>query len=722
MTTLDVSHCYRFGRFVLEPERRSLLAGSAPVPLGGRAFDILLLLVRHHDRVVTKDEILSKVWRGTIVEENNLAVHISALRRALGEKPGGDRFIATVSGLGYRFVASVVEAALGLEETASAPLVVTAPPALPAASVPPGRARLSRATLLTIAALLALTAALVVARAPSPALDAPRLSIAVLPFRDLKGGPQTYVADAVTDDLTTDLSHIAGSVVIARESAGAFRDHVDDAAIGRALKVRYLLEGSVLGEGSRLHVNARLIDAAAGTQLWANVFDVGGPALADSLAEIVERVSSALRFTLVQAEETRSQQRPAADPDAFDLTLRAKSILDRSNDFPALVSAQQYLERAVAIASADSDALAELGLVLVHKMGDFEDVDEEADRGRAVSVIAKALSIAPRNPLAITAKGMLGWLDYRCEEAPPSFRMVLSLDTNNIQARNGLALCARELGNMDEMISQFRDLLRVDPLGSSVPQIENSIGMGYLLTGRATEAVTWLDRAGANLSEAEDGDSSGWGWQDWRKIFLIAAHELAGDKGEAAREYRVFSRSRPHRTVFQLAHYVSRPISGLRGNANYLQALRAAGMPFYAGEDEDFEVPPTDKPRVGGDFDPTPSSIPGGVLIRTGALQALMSTTPRPVVIDISDGATVIPGAVWVSPDDPQDVVRVIEDGDGRISPVGTVVVMGYGPFGWQSYDLALSLIEHGYRHVFWYRGGEAAWTAAGFATEDRRS
>ena len=113
MTTLEATHCYQFGRFLLEPERRSLRAGPTMVPLGARAFDILLFLVRHHDRVVTKDEILSEVWRGTIVEENNLAVHISTLRRALGEKPGGDRFIATISGMGYRFVGAVREAALG---------------------------------------------------------------------------------------------------------------------------------------------------------------------------------------------------------------------------------------------------------------------------------------------------------------------------------------------------------------------------------------------------------------------------------------------------------------------------------------------------------------------------------------------------------------------------------------------------------------------------------
>ncbi len=728
MTSLDVQETYRFGRFVLEPDRRCLCADAAVVPLGARAFDILLLLVRNRDRVVSKDEILAAVWRGTVVEENNLAVHISALRRALGEKPGGDRFIATVSGLGYRFVGSVVDAMHNVAvrdvtpvDPSPAPVFDWTPPAAPA-----GKPRRIGAVWLGMVVVVAILVAIGwVGFGARPIRVAPRLSIAVLPFRSLAGVGQTdYIADAVTDDLTSDLSHIPSSIVIARDSADTFGGREMSAtAIGRALNVRYLLEGSLLASARVLHVNARLVDAAAGTELWASVFDVDRSDLAGSLTEIVQRISGALRFTLVQAEETRSLFQPPANPDALDLYLRAKSVLDRSDAFSGLLTAQRLLEKAVEISPDDSNALAELGLVLVSKIGDFDDVDEVADHSRASVVIGKALSQAPQNPLAITANGMLAWLEYRCGEAQPSFHLALSLDPNDLQARSGLAFCARELGHMAEMISELREILRIDPVGSGKAESENSIGMGYLMLGRPREAIDWLNRAGANLG-SDQNQAMASGWQEYRHLFLIAATQLSGDTASAVRQYQEFDRRRPHRTVFQLAQHESRAISLLSGNKAFLNALSAAGMPLYPHEDDDFGTPPTDKPQTGDDFDPTPLSIPGGQRVDTRTVHALVSGTAKPLVIDLSDGATVIPDAVWVSPDDlTTDLDQILQKqvGNARVPSDRFIILASCGPFGWQSYNAALSLIHHGFRHVLWYRGGEAAWVAAGYPTRDRR-
>ena len=731
MTSVDVRETYRFGRFVLEPDRRSLCADEAPVALGARAFDILLLLVRNRDRVVTKDEILAEVWRGTVVEENNLAVHISALRRALGEKPGGDRFIATVSGLGYRFVGSMAGPSQALTQQ-EPPLALGLAPggdlALgpPEVAVKPLRVGGVLAGLVLVMVAMLAAIAWVGFSARPVRVGAPRLSIAVLPFRNLEGGNQTdYIADAVTDDLTSDLSHIPSSVVIARDSADAVQGRdLSATSIGHALNVRYLLEGSLLTDGRTLHVNARLVEVGSGTQLWASVFDVVRSDLASDLTEIVQRISSALRFTLVQAEETRSLRQPPANPDALDLYLRAKSVLDRSDTFSGLLTAQRLLEKAVAISPDDSNALAELGLVLVHKSGDFDDPENVADHDRAMSVIGRAMRDAPHSPLAVTASGMMAWLDYRCREAQSSFRTALSMDPNELEARNGLAICARETGDLDEMIAQLRAILRLDPVGSDVAASENSIGMGYLFLGKPREAIEWLDRAGAIGGADDQGPSSDLGWRSWRPTFLIAAMEMEGDAAAASRAYRAFNERRPHRTVFQLADSFSRALSRVRGFAAYLKALNAAGMPIYAREDDDFGVAPVDRPRLGGDFDPTPLSIPGGRRIDTPTMRALLSGGTKPLVIDVSEGATVIPGAVWVSLDDfkPGLDRALLEDGSGLpLSPGRSIVTMSYGPFGWLSYDAALYLINRGYRNVFWYRGGEEAWVAAGYPVQDRR-
>ncbi len=724
MSATDACQGYRFGRFVLEPERRSLRAGTVLVPLGARAFDILLLLVRHHDRVVSKDEILTEVWRGTIVEENNLAVHISALRRALGERPGGERFIATVSGLGYRFVGSVVDAALGATEAAApaAPAVVAAiPDDEPMPLAAPGRGLRRIGALVAGAVLLVVVASLVVAFRGGTT-TAPRLSIAVLPFRSLGGGGQDYLADAVTDDLTTDLSHIPSSTVIARGSAASFETQADNpVAIGRTLDVRYILKGSVLNEGTTLHVNAQLIDTSVGEQLWASMFDVAREPLGNGLTEIVARISDAIRFKLVQVEGTRSLRERPQDPDALDLYLRARSILDRSNTLAGLVAAQTLLEKAARIAPTESNVLAELGLVLIRKTADFDDPHEAEDYTKASGFINRATQLAPDNPLAITAKGMQAWDDFRFQEAEASFHLALSLDANDLEARSGLARCERDRGDMNAMITDLLDTLRIDPLGPGSARREHLIGMGYLMLGKPHEAIDWLNRAGAAIGDVSPDETS-LGWQNWRRIYLIAATELAGDHTKASDLYLDFARVWPHRTVFQLASYETRALSALAGEKVYLGALQDAGMPVYAREDEDFGVAATDSPVNGSDFDPTPLTAPGVRRVSTAAMKSMLSSSTRPLILDLSPGVHVIPGAIAIPYQNSESgLLARLQQLKPTVSHDAVVVTMSQGPFGWGSYDAALRLVSLGFHNVYWYRGGEAAWVAAGNTSEDMR-
>ena len=292
-----------------------------------------------------------------------------------------------------------------------------------------------------------------------------------------------------------------------------------------------------------------------------------------------------------------------------------------------------------------------------------------------------------------------------------------------MQARRGLAFCARELGNMDEMMSELREILRLDPIGSGKAESENSIGMGYLMLGRPREAIEWLNRAGSDLGSADDQATAS-GWQEYRHLFLLAATQLSGDAAGASRQYQEFDRRRPHRSVFQLAQHESRAISLLSGNKAFLHALNAAGMPLYPREDDDFGIPPTDEAQTRDDFDPTPLSIPGGQRVDTRTVRALVSGAQKPLIVDFSNGATVIADAVWVPPDNPTvDLKHILQEhsADGHAPSDRATIVTSYGPFGWQSYNAALYLIHHGVRHVLWYRGGEAAWVQAGYPTRDRR-
>jgi TolB-like protein len=213
---------FRFGRFQLDLERRELSREGARLQLGSRAIDILCVLASADGDVVTKDEIMNRVWPGLIVSESNIQVHVSALRKALDEGEGGLSYVVTVPGRGYRLVTRP-------------PLSMTAEKAL-----------------------------------LQPSLAIPdRPSIAVLPFANLTADPeQEYFADGVVEEITTALSRIRWLFVIARNSSFTYKGRVVDVRqIGRELGVRYVLEGSVRKAGTRVRITGQLIDASSGVNL-----------------------------------------------------------------------------------------------------------------------------------------------------------------------------------------------------------------------------------------------------------------------------------------------------------------------------------------------------------------------------------------------------------------------------------------------------------------------
>ena len=719
---------YRFDRFLLRPAERALSADGEPVPLSSRGFDVLQLLVEQRHRVVTKDEILHAVWHGAVVEENNLPVQISAIRRGLGTQCDGRPFIATIPGQGYRFVAPVEEQAPPEKPQALPP--PPPPPTSTGTSSIGIRTRAAgrgwRRVALATACLLLATAGLVRLAVTTGSVP-PRLSIVVLPFRNL--GPdagQAFLADAISDDLTTDLSHLPGSLVIARESADTFRDRTVRAdEVGRLLNVRYLLEGSLRRENDVLHINAQLIDARTASHLWASRFDIPRTGLADAQHAIVRRLAGVLDFTLVEVEAARSLHDRPDNPDAVDLYLRARSTLDRNDDFDGLVAAQRLLERAVATAPDFSDALAQLGLVLLRKVGDFDDPDEWHDHAQAVAAIETAVTLRPQGPLAIAARGMLGWEDDRCEEALGDFQLALSLDPDLVEAQDGLAQCARALGRMQDMMDGLQDVMRIDPAAPGNARRENLIGLGYLLMDRPGDAIFWLDRARSGILPSGPAGTA-LGWQEWNSLHLIVAERRTGRTALAASLFDSYRRLRPRRTVMQLAAYDPRAYATLPGYTSYLAALEAVGMPDTVDEHLEFGMAPGAAPQPADDFAPTPTRLPGADTIDTAALHALLDSPGPPLVLDVGHGAHLIPGAVLVWPQgvwgDPDRMLEQAASPARTVTAPGrTIVVMGDGPLGRASCDATLFLVAHGFPHVLWYRGGEQSWAARGYGTTDSR-
>jgi TolB-like protein/class 3 adenylate cyclase len=189
----------------------------------------------------------------------------------------------------------------------------------------------------------------------------PRLSIVVLPFANLGGdGEQEYFVDGVTESLTTDLSRIAGALVIARNTAFTYKGNPFDVKkIGRELNVRYVLEGSVQRSGSRLRVNVQLIDADTGNHLWAERFDKSLADLFDLQNEIVARLANQLNAPLVSIEARRAEKTPR--PDSMDLHFRGLATMNLGGTPTDLQNARDLFERAVALDPANVDALIGMG-------------------------------------------------------------------------------------------------------------------------------------------------------------------------------------------------------------------------------------------------------------------------------------------------------------------------------------------------------------------------
>ena len=394
--------------FLFEPfrlDRRGLFrreegGGFVPLNLGSRSAEILRILVERAGELVSKDEIIAIVWPGTVVEDSNLTVQISALRRSLDERPAERTYIQTVPGRGYRFVAKVMRGG----------------PDHPTAV------------------------------APHSSSGPQRLSIVVLPFANLSDDPdQQYFADAITEDLTTDLSRIPQSFVISRHTAFTYRNSsVSTKQIGRELGVRYVLEGSVRRSGNHVRATAQLVDAEIDTQLWAERYDRSRADLFELQDEIVTAIAGAIEPELLKFERGRIAGLPQQSEDAYELYQRGMFHHYRQNGEDNL-KAQAYFRRALVSDPHSPQATAALSIALT---------------------IAAYLSWA-ENP------------ERNYEEAFELGQRAVTLDARYPNAHFALALICMWTGRTDRAAAEFEEAIRLNPSFAAAHAV-----LGVVLTFR----------------------------------------------------------------------------------------------------------------------------------------------------------------------------------------------------------------------------------------------
>ena len=491
-----------FGRFRLLPYRRELRADGVAVELGSRAFDILMVLIEARGALVTKDEFLSRVWPETVVEENNLVVQISALRKALGE----DRdFIRTVSGRGYRFVAEIrtFVAASGAEPRVDRGAVAEAPRSTPSSNLPPpvssliGRETEHDATSDLPAGVVEITDAGSPSRQPPRplALDwghfasglarllerlcsrilysgdrsPPKIrSVAVLPLESLSSDPsQDYFADGMTDELISALGQISALRVISRTSIMTYKGVREKLLpeIARELNVEAIVEGTVLRFDDRVRITAQLIGVPVERHIWAQSFEGD---LRDTLvlqSSVARAIAEQIRATVTEQEQAALRNSKPVNPLAFEAYLKGRYFINkRTGD--GLNKAIEYFSHA-----SEGDptyAAAYSGLADAYALsGDWKygvrSPQDAFSKAKAAATKALALddNLAEAHASLAFALDLYGW-DW--ETAESEYKRAIKLDPGYAPAHQWYSWHLMMMGRNSEGILELTKAESLDPL------------------------------------------------------------------------------------------------------------------------------------------------------------------------------------------------------------------------------------------------------------------
>ena len=346
----------------------------------------------------------------------------------------------------------------------------SAPAQLSAASVPRRRSVLALSAL-AIALLLAAGAAawhFVGANrsapiASTPPAEAAHLSIVVLPFTNLSGDPtQDYFADGITENLTTDLSRLSGSFVVARNTAFAFKGkNVDARDIGKELGVRYVLEGSVQRDQNQVRVNAQLIDAKSGGHIWAERFDKPLANLFSMQDDIVASLASRLGAELMANEARRAERTP--NPDSMDLYFQGMAWFNKGRNPADIARARDFFERALALDPDNFDAVVGRACADAQAATGYY-LDEKAKRLASVEAnLNRVLSQSPNNARAHYCLGRVEVQTKRGAEGIAESERALALNPNLASAHAVIGLAKLFDGHPEETESHELEALRVSP-------------------------------------------------------------------------------------------------------------------------------------------------------------------------------------------------------------------------------------------------------------------
>ncbi|WP_160937175.1 winged helix-turn-helix domain-containing tetratricopeptide repeat protein [Teichococcus coralli] len=476
-----------FAGHEVDLHRHELRRGGQRVHVEPQVFDLLVHLVRHRDRVVSKDELFEAIWNGRIVSEAALSSRINAARKAVGDDGDRQALIKTIHKRGFRFVGTVEEAA---EKPTAA-----AEPAAPE---------------------------------PRPARRSRRPSIVVLPFRNISPEPDTdYFSYGLTEDVIRMLARHRWMDVLSRHSGAAYRDRdVDAREIGAALGVRYLVHGSVAKHRERVRLVADLVCAETGRQLWSDAYDLPLAEVLDVQRAMAEQIAAVIEPELARLEREAAVRRPPVDLGAWDCYQRGLFHLWGFTT-PGMNEAEAMFRQAIALDPGFARAHGGLGYVLLQKAAFGAPAARPALLDAALRCGRAAVALDDQDCMNLCVLGRVHCFRHDYDEATALLEQAIAINPSFAQAYFALGFTLNFCGCAREAIGYLERATALSPRDPHLSSFHAIHGLAHFALGELEEAAAYA-RKGARVANAKH----------WPSLILTAALGLLGRMEEAGRALR----------------------------------------------------------------------------------------------------------------------------------------------------------------------------------------
>ncbi len=478
----STEHIVRFGDFELDLALFELRNDGTPVPTEPQVFDLLTFLARNSERTVTKEEIFDEIWSGRIVSDAALSSQIKSARRVVGDDGASQHTIRTVHGRGFRFIAP------------------TQKPVAPATNGP---------TLGVSTDMLTVISA--------------KPSVAVLPFENLnRNSNEDYLADGISEDISTALSKNRWLTVIARNPAFAFRNSTDGIkTIGQKLAANYVITGSVRKAGPRVRITAQVVDAESEHSVWSERFDRKVEDMFDLQDEITEIVAARIEAELGLSEQRKAERRPRKNLGAWDLYHLGVSEFYKFT-LEGNLKCQDLLRQALELDPEFASAHARLAYAIVLGMVYFDLDPEEGLLNEALKASKRAIKLDDQDANSYFTLGRVHLARREYNLAIDALEYARELNPCLAVTYCGLGDSLAYEGRLDEAIEQFEVAIRLSPHDPFRWAFFSYRALAHLFRGEYVEAAHW-SRKSVQIPNA----------QYWAYAHLVASLGHLGESEQA---------------------------------------------------------------------------------------------------------------------------------------------------------------------------------------------